>query len=62
MSISSEVTRLTTIRNAIRSKLISLGLLNDLSADLDDCATAIDGIRAMTTQEVATAVEAGWAS
>ena len=62
MSISSEITRLTTLRNTIRSKLISLELLNDSSADLDDCATAINSIRAMTTQEIETAVAAGWAS
>lgn len=43
MSIASEITRLTNLRNAIRSKLVSLGLVSS-SADLDACTDAISGI------------------
>lgn len=43
MSIASEITRLTNLRNTIRSKLVSLGLVSS-SADLDTCADAISGI------------------
>lgn len=43
MSISTEITRITTDRNTIRNKLVNLGLAQ--SADtLDDLADAIDGI------------------
>lgn len=43
MSISTEITRITTNRNTIRNKLVNLGLAE--SADtLNDLATAIDGI------------------
>lgn len=43
MSISTELTRLQTARNKLRTKLIALGLVN-ATAKLDDCATAVDGI------------------
>lgn len=43
MSISTEITRITTARNKIRNKLVNLGLAQ--SADvLDDLADAVDGI------------------
>lgn len=41
MSISTEITRLTTLRNNIRSKLITLGIISDSSADLQDCYEGI---------------------
>lgn len=41
MSIATEVTRLTTLRNNIRSKLITLGIISDSSADLQDCYEGI---------------------
>ena len=44
MSISSEITRLQTLRNAIRTKLEYLGLIVDPTADLEDCKDAIEGI------------------
>lgn len=43
MSIASEITRLMNLRNTIRSKLVSLGLVSS-SADLDTCTDAISGI------------------
>ena len=43
MSISTELSRLQTARNKIRTKLIALGLVT-ATAKLDDCATAVDGI------------------
>lgn len=43
MSISTEITRLTTARNTIRTKLTSLGLATSTDT-LDDLATEIDGI------------------
>lgn len=44
MSIASEITRLQGLRNAIRTKLLGLGIIVDASADLEDCADAIDDI------------------
>lgn len=44
MSIATQISRLTTLRDNIRTKLISLGLLSDTSADLEDCYDAIDSI------------------
>ena len=43
MSIATELSRIQTDRNTIRSKLVSLGLASS-TANLDACATAIDGI------------------
>ena len=53
MSVSTEITRITTDRNTIRNKLVNLGLAQ--SADtLDDLADAVDGIanRGAPTAEV----------
>ena len=44
MSISTELTRLQTARNRLRTKLIALGLVT-ATAKLDDCAAAVDGIK-----------------
>lgn len=43
MSISTEITRIQADRNTIRTKLIDLGLA-DTTSNLDQLATAIDGI------------------
>lgn len=43
MSIFTEVKRISDLRNAIRTKLLSWGLVSD-AASLEDCKTAIDGI------------------
>lgn len=43
MSIATELSRIQTDRNTIRSKLVSLGLAAS-TANLDDCANAIEGI------------------
>ena len=43
MSIATEIARLQTARNTIRTKLVALGLVAS-TATLDACATAVDGI------------------
>lgn len=43
MSIQSEITRLTTAKNTIKTKLVELKLVES-TAKLDTCATAISGI------------------
>ena len=43
MSIANQITRLQTARNAIRAKLVALGLV-DNTAKIDACAEAIEGI------------------
>lgn len=58
MSISEQILRIQTARNTIRSKLVALGLAAS-TADIDDCAAAIDGISnqgavSATVQEGAT--------
>ena len=44
MSIASEITRIAGLRDNIRAKLISWGVVTDSSAKLSVCATAINGI------------------
>ena len=44
MSVASEISRLTTLRNNIRTKLIALGIISNSSADLSACYTGINGI------------------
>lgn len=43
MSIQTEITRLQTLRNNLRTKLVALGLATS-TADLEDCVTAVEGI------------------
>lgn len=43
MSTQSEISRIQTARNTIRSKLVELGLVQP-AAKLDACATAVEGI------------------
>lgn len=43
MSIASEITRLQNARNAIRAKLVALGLV-DNTAKMEACAEAVEGI------------------
>ena len=43
MSIKTEISRLEAARNAIRTKLNALGLVTT-TANIDDCATAVEGI------------------
>lgn len=43
MSISTEITRLQGLRNALRTKLVALGLVQS-TADLEDCVTAVESI------------------
>lgn len=50
MSIASEITRLTLLRDNIRSKLVNLGILpagSAQTADLEDCYDAIDDVTAL---------------
>ena len=59
MSMSSEITRITSLRNRIRTKLVSLGVINDSSADLEDCADGVDSITGICDKKVyASEVEA----
>lgn len=44
MSIATEITRIQTARNAIRTKLINLGLLKDSAANIEACQEAIESI------------------
>lgn len=43
MSIATQIARLQAARNTIRTKLVALGLVQS-TANLDDCADAIEGI------------------
>lgn len=43
MSIQTEISRLTGLRNTLRTKLVALGLVQS-SAKLDNCVTAIESI------------------
>lgn len=43
MSIASEISRIQGLRDDLRTKLISLSLVQS-SADLEDCVTAVEGI------------------
>lgn len=43
MSIQTEITRLQGLRNALRTKLVSFGLVQS-SSDLEGCVTAVDAI------------------
>lgn len=52
MSMSSEITRITSLRNRIRTKLVSLGVINDSSADLEDCADGVDSITGTYSERV----------
>lgn len=52
MSIATEISRLTTLRNSIRAKLIALGIISDSSADLEDCYNGINGITAKSGTDV----------
>lgn len=43
MSIQTEIARLQGLRNTLRTKLVSFGLVQS-SADLEDCVTAVDAV------------------
>ena len=44
MSIQTEITRLQGLRNTLRAALVALGLAQS-AADLEDCVTAVEGIK-----------------
>lgn len=44
MSISTQIQRLQTVRNAIRTVLINWGVITDSAADINDCQTALESI------------------
>ena len=52
MSIATEITRMTGLRNRIRAKLISLGVLNNTDADLASCTDALESITGTSGQLV----------
>ena len=55
MSIQSEITRIQSLKNTLRTKLVSIGLVQS-SADLEDCVTAVNGIenRGAVNAEIST--------
>lgn len=56
MSIATEITRITNLRNTIRTKLVNLGIITNSSASLSDCSTAIDGLSKVTPSTPATTI------
>lgn len=52
MSISTEITRLTTLRNNIRIKLKALGIVSSDTATLNDCYTALNGVVKKTSSDM----------
>ena len=44
MSIQTEITRLQSLKAAIRSKLVAMGIISSGSATLEECKDAIEGI------------------
>lgn len=55
MSIQSEITRIQSLKNTLRTKMVSIGLVQS-SADLEDCVTAVDSIenRGAVNAEIST--------
>lgn len=55
MSIQTEITRIQGLKNTLRTKLVSIGLVQS-SADLEDCVTAVDAIenRGAVNSEIST--------
>lgn len=51
MSIATQLSRLTTLRNNIRTKLISLGIISNSSANLQAC---YNGLNAVTAKNATT--------
>lgn len=45
MSIATEITRLTTLRDGIRGKLMNLGIVSNSSATLSDCYTELKKVK-----------------
>ena len=54
MSIASEITRLQTLRDNIRAKLVDLSILSNQSADLNACYTALNGVVKQTASGTTT--------
>ena len=52
MSIATQISRLTTLRNNIRTKLIALGIISSSTADLEDCYNGINGITGRTSSDL----------
>lgn len=52
MSIATQLSRITTLRNNIRTKLINLGIISNSSAKLQDCYDAINGITAKSAATI----------
>lgn len=52
MSIATQISRLTTLRDNIRTKLIALGIISSSSADLEDCYNGINGVTARTSSDL----------
>ena len=50
MSIATQISRIKGLRNRIKSRLITLGVLSDNNADLSACTTAIENIQGTNPQ------------
>ena len=59
MSMSSEITRITNLRNRIRTKLIAVGVLRNQNADLEDCADGVDSITGVSEKLLRLSVAEG---
>lgn len=54
MAISDQISRLQTLRNNIRTKLITLGILpsSSTSATLNDCYTALNNVNGKSSSDL----------
>ena len=50
MSIATQISRIKGLRNRIKSRLITLGVLSNTNADLSACTTAIESIQGINQQ------------
>ena len=55
MSVYSEISRLTSLRNRLKTKLYNLGLLRSQNAKLADCTDAVESIDEETPYLISTA-------
>jgi len=59
MSIATQITRITNLRNRIRTKLIALGVISDTNATLLDCTEAIENMSGFGNLTKSTAAYTG---
>lgn len=56
MSLATEITRITDLRNTIRTKLVNLGIITDSNANLSACSTAINNLSKVTPTTPSTTI------